>query len=800
MKRTNTGLSEICAMCCLLAALHCAPAKALTFLVGAATVPSVCDYNNLQAAINAAATNPGEDFIRVANDQSYSAQALTIGQQDLTITGGYANCSTALPPDALPSVSTTLNGAGGAAAPVISITGSGVRVLSHLQIRNGDNIQSNGAGCGGGVRFMGSGELRVRNTGISQNSANGGGGICIIGTASPTALTIDSEVSINNNEASTGNGGGIAIGGNARLFVLRDRTLIAFNRASNGNGGGIFLQPPASADIGSPGFNGTGVLYANEARRGGAVSGVGLEGSVEDSCVRFFTTDAAHPVRLQSNRASEFGGALFLQSHKEYSPQSSSQVDSRLYDFVIDGNIAPNGPALFLQGDTSVFPLPSYDNGPRVGLNDFSAGCNEPVSDLGAVRCANSAQCNRIDNNRSENLNGQPTNGNVIEMRLYATLGGLSVTMKGNVGTRLISWSGGDDNETEFSVSLFRSALIDNVLTQELFRGFNPGDFRLVDSTIAGNTIGAAHVLHHDEDNGNTIRNVLIDQPGKLTLSHPNVSPTNFGIENPWVLASETGSLRPDPTAQPLHGPARFFDPERGDYRLRVGSRAIDYTPGQGPTPANDVDLDFRPRNIDLLDVSALERARDVGAYERQRNDRWLPNGNFVIDLRLWSNPNPAHSTWSTLNAPGSAGGSLDFTVPVDQVGPTERRTALTQCFNVPSSGEYQLMGRALVGSGMFSDYPVLSWRLRYNSEDCTGAESASGDRFFGRSSSAWQPLTSPLFIAVDPTQWTWNTTIEVHLEAAQNQGSPTATSLFARFDEIEISKQTIGIFADGFE
>ena len=79
--------------------LLCVPVQALTYLVGAGSVPTQCDANSLQEAINSAANNPGEDFIRVASDQSYTAMALNIGQQDLTITGGYASCEAALPPD-----------------------------------------------------------------------------------------------------------------------------------------------------------------------------------------------------------------------------------------------------------------------------------------------------------------------------------------------------------------------------------------------------------------------------------------------------------------------------------------------------------------------------------------------------------------------------------------------------------------------------------------------------------------------------------------------------------------------------
>jgi hypothetical protein len=771
----------------------CAPAPALIYRVGAGAVPSVCDYNDLQQAISAAANSPGEDFIRVANNQGYTAQALSIGQQDLTITGGYPDCAAATPPEALPTSSTTLNGAGGAAAPVISITGSGVRVLTHLQIRNGDNVQGNGSGCGGGVRFVGRGELRIQNTGIALNTANTGGGICFSGTAAPAALTIDSDVSINNNEASTGNGGGIAIGGHARLFVLRERTLIAFNRALEGDGGGIYMSTPARADIGSPGFNGLAVLYANEARRGGGVAGYAPDDGDGDTCFRFFSTDATTPVRLQDNRASGVGGAIYLRSNAEFDPLDNASMIGSMFDFRIDGNTAPNGPAIFLDGSSAagvVAGSSMYFN-----TNTGNAACNDSMFDLGRQVCSNAADCNRIENNIAADFNGQLTNGNVIELQDESLLIGATLTMIGNAGTRLISTS-----SESGTVGLSRCALVGNSLTQELFRAFVFTPFELKDCTIAGNTIGASHVLRFDTSAASmsgSLKRVLLDQPGKLTLSHPD----SALFQNASVLATDISTLPGVASVREGHG--RYIDPERGDYRQRIGSQGVDYAPIPSPAePGDTLDLDRRPRNVDLGSVTTSASGRDLGPYERQKPDPWMLNGDFVGDLRLWSNPDTAYSAWDgTFNAPGSSGGSLVFSVPSDQITPTERRSALIQCFNVPSAGAYQITGLALVAPSINNrDYPLLNWRLRYQSEDCSGPESASGESFFGRSPTTWQPLGVPVVITVDPLQWTWNTTIEVRLEAAQNVTSPTATSLFARYDDIEIGKFTNELFDNGFE
>ena len=154
MQRLTTWVPQALALAACLAITN--HAHALIYVVGVAPAPSQCDFNSLQAAINAAQNNPGPDTIRIASDQSYTGVALTIGSQDLTVVGGYPNCAAALPPDAPATVpSPTLSGAGSPAAPVISITGAGVRQLVNLEIANGD--ASGIDGHGGGINFRGSG-------------------------------------------------------------------------------------------------------------------------------------------------------------------------------------------------------------------------------------------------------------------------------------------------------------------------------------------------------------------------------------------------------------------------------------------------------------------------------------------------------------------------------------------------------------------------------------------------------------------------------------------------------------------
>src|SRR5690349_11167855 len=92
-------------------------APAAVYTVGPTGTAGNCTHNTIQPALNAAAINPGPDEIRITNNQIWAAQALTINNHPVSLTGGFANC---LP--LAPTGQTRLSGAGGTAAPVIAVT------------------------------------------------------------------------------------------------------------------------------------------------------------------------------------------------------------------------------------------------------------------------------------------------------------------------------------------------------------------------------------------------------------------------------------------------------------------------------------------------------------------------------------------------------------------------------------------------------------------------------------------------------------------------------------------------------
>jgi hypothetical protein len=78
--------------------------------------------------------------IRLANDQTYTAQQLDIVGKNLRLVGGMTTCTAELDPTAR----TTLSGAGGARRSIINLRGSTRLVrFERLVLRDGDELLDN---------------------------------------------------------------------------------------------------------------------------------------------------------------------------------------------------------------------------------------------------------------------------------------------------------------------------------------------------------------------------------------------------------------------------------------------------------------------------------------------------------------------------------------------------------------------------------------------------------------------------------------------------------------------------------
>ena len=755
-----------------------ATAQSLTYLVGG---DAVCDFTTIQPAINAAAAHAGPDFIHIAMNATYTAQALTIGSGDLEIDGGFATCAS---PTA--TNKTTINGAGGSASSVLRITGSGGRVLRGLLITGGDAPYD---GSGGGIDFNGEGEVNLGDVIVSGNYAGYGGGISVAGGIGSLRLEAGSVV-INNTAQFSG--GGIRIEGYTRLVMLADGIAVTGNEAIGfdplnnqpkyGNGGGVEVVGPARADIGSPGFGNSGVIYANTARFGGGIAVMGADASFSlDAGVRLFTTDASRPVRVHGNRATQSGGAIYL--HPDIGIDNASAASLCAFDFRIEDNRAPEGSAIY--ADTS--NVIGIDLGSDVHLNGtYMSTCYGPaLPSLGAVACTPGPLCNTINANIAEDVNGQPAAGAAILLQTAASLDANRVILSNNRGGQALRLT--HDGLDGYNGRVTNCLFADNVVSGPLILADDGADLELDNCTLTNNTIGAAQVIQASD--AFKLSDSVLWQPGKLSLQSGGLR----DMSN--VVTSEKFSLDGGSVASVIEADPRFIDSAHGDYHLQAASPAVDFSSTGGAS-----DLDRRPRGVELPQVPNRYGAGDLGAYERQTLLPLVLNKDFDTDLRLWSIVTPGSATWNSGNAPSSSGGSVFVSVSPPMVGSDV--VGLVQCIHIPGPANYQLSGFGYgVGFGLQRDSVRLHWKFRSNpgGEACNGPVNAEGNLFLPNSST-WGTPAVPAIFASPANQWTRSSSVEISLIVHEN-GVTTVGATAGHFDNIVLQPLVDDtIFVDGFD
>ena len=747
-------------------------AHAVTFTVGS---DGACSHATLAAAL-AAVPSSGMHEVHIAV-ASLSAQAAQITSRKVTVRGGYASCSAATS-----TGFTTLSGQGGGQDSVMTIRGTGNDiVLERLNLIRGDEVYD---GYGGGLDFKGTGLVTLRNVGIAQNYAGYGGGISFISDGGLAHLRIESGTVIQLN-TSQFSGGGIRLEGNVYMTMFGTGSAIVGNEARGlnpntnqpqyGYGGGLQVLAPAIADIGSPGI-GNGTIVANTARYGGGIAlNVGDSNGLVQ--VNLFSTDRTQPTRLYGNRASNTGGAVYADARADFATGNEARFCA--FDTRMDANIAQEGSVIYLNTDSFVTDY----FGARAYLNSDIHCDTHPLR----VRCGPDDLCNTVEGNRTEDANGQATGGAIFTAQndSYLTLGQLII--RGNAGGSVLH--GFDDA----AIYLDSVLIVDNTVSSDLMRIQDEGfatDLR--DSTLAANTIGSGNVLLI---NGNVdIQRSILWQPGKTTLAHNSGS---LLVED--TIASEIGSLGGSPGSRVAF--PRFVDPDRGDFRLRAASPAIDYV---DPVNFNAWDVTGVPRNH-RLEVVPREAGlvRDIGAYERTSVLPLVLNGSFDVDDNLWPATTAGVASWDgTQNAAGPSGSG---SIKVTQAGTPnlQRVYGLNQCIHLPGPGIYALNGWGRAGAGGTGnrDYVYLNWELRYDGgEGCSsGAANASGDHFLSNSSS-WQHPVNPKLIEITDGDWTSNSSLLI-TQVVTEFGITNPATTIGWFDGITLELVVDDtIFEDGFE
>ena len=624
----NTNLLRIIALMFLLAA---GSAQAICIVppshvfVGDTASDSMCTYNTIQAAIDAATTNPScSTIVHITREHTYTDQHLTISNRNITLAGwgDGVTCGAVGSqcdfigqcPLPTPATNPLVFLVGHDGDSVLHIDGASNVSLLNLGITGGTVSDK-----GGGIYYDGTGSLSLTSTTVNLNHAGYGAGINMNGDGGPASLYLNaySQILVNTADVS---GGGIRMTGTSRLYALQPHTLIGFNKALNGYGGGMEVIGPARADIGSPGFNGIGVIDGNEAAYGGGMDILAVDDD-QHAIVRLFTTDPDNPVQITDNFASHTGGGIYLKPLIGIASRADAVLCAS--DFRINANDAQEGSAIYSDADYANFPS-DLVLGAQVALNTNSAldsndsklanYCvqSEPPSALGAVGCASGVACNQLNDNKVVDANDQPTDGSTILLQDSSAFYADRFSARSNMGAHVLR-----------SISAFADLtdclIADNVLSQELAE--SDGSTLAVDAcTIAGNQIGAPFTFHLPGGGGIYLYNSIIDQPGRGT-----VDPA-IGFTNPFLGFGAADDLTTDATTLPpdagiSEGEPTFVDAANGDYHLAPSSLGVDYAPDVSTIPyltTPTLDLDGNPRVVDLPTVPNLYGPRDLGAYEVQ--------------------------------------------------------------------------------------------------------------------------------------------------------------------------------------
>lgn len=581
-----------------------------------------CNVATIQAAINSASPVNGITNIKISRNLTYTGQQLNITSRNVRLIGGYANC-TQIDPD---TTRTVVSGAGGSANTVITVLGtSGAVGFYNLEIIAGDEVTNN-TGKGGGVAIGGGPHALIyfENTWIHDNQAGYGGGIWVENENSSNAndvfVRIGDNTRIYANYGAYG-GGGIwcrnakvnmtgSVNATIGTAIYQNTTAGTVNSTViNGSGGGIRAENCVMNIATRSNISLLGTISQNIA--GGNGGGISVSG--ERAKINLYTQDAGRPTSIVQNEAGGVGGGIDI--------GSSATVNA--YDVIVGSNTARvggGGISMFDNDDdpaATVVMTHSLVGAPNV------AGSPEGV----AVNCNATQHCNRISGNAAIATNGtrQPgaaarvsadntiaTNGSRAELTLSGT------EISSNEGESLVRlYLGGDNSFSE--AQLDGTLVIGNIVTGTLLH--NPDDeFRfvgylgIINATIAGNTIGGTDVIRTADNY--RLRNSIVWQPGKRVLNVLNASASAAKID--YLLASDLLGI-PASTHNLVADP-QFVNAVTGDYRLRLGSPAIDYAPLF--TDLSSVTYrgtaDNLERVVDLGSVSNEFGAQDLGAYERQ--------------------------------------------------------------------------------------------------------------------------------------------------------------------------------------
>jgi hypothetical protein len=554
-------------------------AQAANISVGPATDPG-CQYNTMQAAINAAAAAPGLDVIRISIG-TYDGQRVMVNEAGpLAIQGGFLSCSTPV----ANAGTTTLNGQGGGPPgfAVINHVGAGALTLLDLTITGGQGAS------GGGVQSSGLAPLNMTRVLVHGNRATVGAGLSVVGVSGaglkPVNLT---GVRFVDNIASSSGGGIYALAAEVRIGG-DEANWFAGNwaqGASGSLGGGAIYAFNSNILVHSLAPGDFPFMDANLAAQG-AGGAILLYSTTGYHSLVLMNKDATRPLVIANNAASK-GGAIRLLSGGGTVPSSAI---ANLHNTIVRDNDASEGGAFFIEGNDTTHLATSH-------LTMLQSGVG-----YAAPPCPASLRCNRLEGNFSSLTS-------TVSVYSYSGQGrGLFAMLRGHAIDNFSPNSGiaGGIGSIWFDSSVIANNVVGSSLMSNV-----AAPILVQNSTIAGNTIGAAEVFSVILAPGSlTVENSIVYQPGKQTrlLAPPATSNLRNLLVNPDHGIANIAGLNIQGNLMPS-----FVNPGQNDFQLQPGSQARNrWSPGGGVSvPTIDLLGGTRP-----ADPPGTPTPYDFGAYE----------------------------------------------------------------------------------------------------------------------------------------------------------------------------------------
>ena len=542
-----------------------------------------CGYATVQGALDAARLAPGPAVVRIARNRGYTAQALVIQDGDyVELAGGYDDCL-----DSTPSERTVLDGTGGAAASVVTVSGTGEVVLRRLEITGGDA----GAGDGGGLRVLGNGDVVVSDTVIHHNSAARGGGI--FADAAPFQLLQRVRLV----DASAVQFNGATFGGGVYVTLSSfesEGSRICCNLVSD-SGAAIFATRSARMRLDRT------LVDQNEA----ALDGGGLHAS-GGATVAYFGRGPG-TAAIIGNRAGRHGGGIYVLAD---APNQTTRVDA--WSARIGGVSGHDGAGVFVRENN---PNPAAGRASAIfAANEFAPEAGLALAPVELTRSVTGVPP------------GAPTHAayavragdGLAQFRLFRT------RVTGNRGAPLFRVEGAA-GALGASLLLVDSEISDNT-GERLVLAPSGRNLVLDRVTVAANALGTEPLFDVGAAELALLQSIVY-QPGSVIVRAG-------GPSSPLarhLLVHDVSSLPADVTI--AEGDPRFVllsppDSIRAsDLRLARDSPAIDFAPADAVGQPNAVDLDGRPRPVDLAEAPDEFGPLDLGAYETQRGDALFDHG-----------------------------------------------------------------------------------------------------------------------------------------------------------------------------